>query len=499
MPLLSRLPNLISSSLYSAPQEPLIASQKAQIDQLGQKTRTLELTSSRLREQLFDSRSEWQTERTEWAGECETVMACHRIAHLETNVLLSRERVALEYERDLTRKERVAVVERDYHLILSKAREKELEIELKEKATLLHDAEKAREAAELKANHSQAELSSLQAQLSSADTNVDRLTSRLEDAQTALAEKERLNNEIQQEKAALKAQVGRQKSPDERGGAEVEELRKQCATLEGQIKHLESRVTEEQNKASTHEKALQKERKNTEKLQLALDEQLEKATNAEEEASLLEQQSREYKDELEKALWQVKQLKTDTQPDGPTSRSRVHSDLRSDEAENINPAASKIVPSHKAEVSDVKSKKTTKKPYRGKDAPTTRKPSITDNKGKRKAAPQDNEDTETIASDDKAAKSTKPNSGKNKTKPKVPPAAAEEDDETNDVAMPKKKKMRKLNITNPFASAQPHSLDWANQYNVGDGGLDIPTELSPVKVPARSLAGKSASTSLWKG
>ncbi|KAH9178174.1 hypothetical protein EDB89DRAFT_1150242 [Lactarius sanguifluus] len=497
MPLLSRLPNLISSSLSSAPQEPLIASQKAQIDQLGQKTRTLEITISRLQEQLSDSRSEWQTERKEWAGECETVMACHRIAHLETNVLLSRERVALEYERDLTRKERVAVVERDYHLILSKAREKELEIELKEKATLLHDAEKAREAAELKANHSQAELSALQAQLSSANTNVDRLTSRLEDAQTALAEKERLNNEIQQEKAALKAQVEQRKSPDERGGAEVEELRKQCATMEGQIKHLESRVTEEQNKASTHEKALQKERKNTEKLQLALDEQI--ATNAEEEASLLEQQSREYKDELEKALWQVKQLKADTQPDGPTSRPRVPSDLRSDEAENINPSASKIAPSHKAEVSDVKSKKTTKKPYRSKDAPTTRKPSITDNKGKRKAAPQENEDTETIASDGKAAKSTKPNSGKNKTKTKVPPAAAEEDEETNDVAMPKKKKMRKLNITNPFASAQPHSLDWANQYNVGDGGLDIPTELSPVKVPARSLAGKSASTSFWKG
>ncbi|KAH9068415.1 hypothetical protein EDB83DRAFT_2376399, partial [Lactarius deliciosus] len=452
---------------------------KAQIDQLGQKTRALELTISRLREQLSDSRSEWQTERKEWAGECETVMACHRIAHLETNVLLSRERVALEYERDLTRKERVAVGE-------------ELEIELKEKATLLRDTEKAREAAELKAKHSQADLSALQAQLSSANTNVDRLTSRLEDAQTALAEKEQLNNEIQQEKAALKAQVGRRQSPDERGAAEVEELRKQCVTLESQIKDLESR------------KALQKERKNTEKLQLALDEQIvplhrRRLTNAEEEASLLEQQSREYKDELEKALWQVKQLKADTQPDGPTSRSRVHSDLRSDEAENINPSASKIAPSHKAEVSDVKSKKTTKKPYRGKDAPTTRKPSITDNKGKRKAAPQDNEDTETIASDEKAAKSTKPNSGKNKTKTKVPPAAAEEDEETNDVAMPKKKKMRKLNITNPFASAQPHSLDWANQYNVGDGGLDIPTELSPVKVPARSLASKSASTSFWKG
>ena len=119
----------------------------------------------------------------------------------------------------------------------------------------------------------QDELAALQVQLSSANTNVDSLTSRLEDVQTVLAEKERLNNELQQEKAALKVQVGKRKLPDEKGGAEVEQLQKQCATLESQIKQLESRVTEEQDKASTNEKALQKERKNTEKLQLALDEQ----------------------------------------------------------------------------------------------------------------------------------------------------------------------------------------------------------------------------------
>ena len=123
------------------------------------------------------------------------------------------------------------------------------------------------------ANHMQAELAALQDQLSSANTNVDKLTSRLEDAQTDLAEKEQLNNELQQENAALKVQVGKRKLLEEKGGAEVEELQKQCSTLESQIKHLETRVTEEQSKASTNEKALQKERKITEKLQLALEEQ----------------------------------------------------------------------------------------------------------------------------------------------------------------------------------------------------------------------------------
>lgn len=117
------------------------------------------------------------------------------------------------------------------------------------------------------------EHAALQAQLSSARTNVERLTLRLEDAQTGLAEKDRLNTELQQEKIALKVQVGKWKSLDDRGGAEVEELHKERAALESQIIRLESRLTEEQNKASAHEKAIQKEHKKIEKLQQALEEQ----------------------------------------------------------------------------------------------------------------------------------------------------------------------------------------------------------------------------------
>jgi chromosome segregation ATPase len=118
------------------------------------------------------------------------------------------------------------------------------------------------------------EHATLQAQLSSARTNVERLTLRLEDAQTALAEKERLNNDIQQEKAALKVQLGKWKSLDDRGGAEVEELHKQRVALEDQIKRLESRLAEKQSKASVHENASQKEHKKIVKLQQALEEQV---------------------------------------------------------------------------------------------------------------------------------------------------------------------------------------------------------------------------------
>jgi hypothetical protein len=181
MSFLSRIPNLIPSTPSSAPQEAMIASQKADINELVQKTRMLDDTIQHLQEQLTNSGAQWQAEHREWTDGCDSLMACHRIAHLRTNVRLAQERVALAHERDITRRERVAVIQRDYNLILFKAREKELEIEadhlreelrgathgnvalvaqlrnklvegmreLKEKATLLRDAEKAREEAEV--------------------------------------------------------------------------------------------------------------------------------------------------------------------------------------------------------------------------------------------------------------------------------------------------------------------------------------------------------------
>ncbi len=159
----------------------MIASQKTHINELVQKTRTLDNTIKELQEQLTNSRAQWQSEHREWIDGCDSLMACHRIAHLRTNVRLAQERVALAHERDSIRRERVAVIQRDYNLILFKAREKELEMEagqlreelrnaadgnvtlvaqlknklaegmreLKEKATLLRDAEQAKEEAEV--------------------------------------------------------------------------------------------------------------------------------------------------------------------------------------------------------------------------------------------------------------------------------------------------------------------------------------------------------------
>ena len=124
MSILSRIPNLISSSPSFAPQEAMIASQQAHINELVQKTRTLDNIIKDLQEQLTNSRAQWQAEHREWIDGCDSLMACHRIAHLRTNVRLAQERVALAHERDSIRRERIAVIQRDYNLILFKAREK---------------------------------------------------------------------------------------------------------------------------------------------------------------------------------------------------------------------------------------------------------------------------------------------------------------------------------------------------------------------------------------
>ena len=195
-----------------------------------------------------------------------------------------------------------------------------------------------------------------------------------------------------------------------------------------------------------------------------------KTTKAEEEVDLLEEQSRDYKDRLDKALKQIENLSA-------------------------------------------------KKLGAGK-AGQKSQPSASDNKGKRKALPDDDSGGIVEDASDKTTKPKKTTKAQKRqtTAKESQPADVDVEIDTEDAAAPKKKKMRKLNV-NIFASAKPDSLDWANQFNLvsciavrillydcdtdaiiqGDGALDIPTALSPVKVPARSLARSSVSVPFRKG
>jgi hypothetical protein len=62
MSILSRIPNFLPSTPSSAPQEAMIASQQAHINELVEKTRMLDNTIKDLQVQLTNSRAQWQAE-----------------------------------------------------------------------------------------------------------------------------------------------------------------------------------------------------------------------------------------------------------------------------------------------------------------------------------------------------------------------------------------------------------------------------------------------------
>lgn len=236
----------------------------------------------------------------------------------------------------------------------------------------------------------------------------------------------------------------------------------------------------------------------------------EKTARAEEEVALLEEQSQHYKDELDKALRQIEKLNANSQSvmhipftiffstDSffRVVRGRVHGCSLIVDQTKLRPETlciqsyrlpSRIVTllagrlhRRKSQVlshafslftlkilttfTDGKGKKAAKKP----DAGKARQKSQPDNRGKRKAlADGDGSEAVEDTNGKKANKPTKAKSQKSQTTTarESHPTDLENDNDTEDTAVPKKKKMRKLNV-NIFGSSKADSLDWANQFNM---------------------------------
>jgi hypothetical protein len=116
----------------------MTVSQQTHIDDLVQKNRTLDHVAKKLKDELIleQTRSkeaakaikaQWQTESTEWREGCDSLQACHRIAHLRTLAELDKERLAVVKEKDVIREEAVARLQRDYRITMFQIRECELE------------------------------------------------------------------------------------------------------------------------------------------------------------------------------------------------------------------------------------------------------------------------------------------------------------------------------------------------------------------------------------
>jgi hypothetical protein len=147
-----KAPTPVRTAPPFAPHDAMVASQQGHIEDLVQKSRTLEHTIKKLREELSLEQTsakdavnvvkqQWRAEQKEWHAGCDALQACHRIAHLRTACTLDDERIAVLKEREITRREKLARMQRDYRITMFQAREAELESQIEDlQAELDHQA-----------------------------------------------------------------------------------------------------------------------------------------------------------------------------------------------------------------------------------------------------------------------------------------------------------------------------------------------------------------------
>ncbi|TDL25881.1 hypothetical protein BD410DRAFT_819894 [Rickenella mellea] len=366
MPLTTRSPVRLASEPSSGPYEIMAASQQAHIDELVQKNRTGEHTIKKLQHSLEEEKERANDvvkrlkaasadERKEWREGCDSLLGCHRIVHLRTIVELEKERMNVLKEREETRKERLAVLQRDFKLTLFLAKEAEFETytaRLKEQLEELN-AEKEASEADLIASHDQEllvlrgdlsraeatkkeksdelkrvqkEMDTLRAEISSLreaktttkatnetlSTKLERAQLQLDGAKTTQAELETKNSELKRTNADLKRQLDKWQSLETKGGMEMEELRKRCITLEVQEKELADRVKD-------LEKALESERRKVAKLRDQNEKLSEVAEEAQEHATEKQNEADAAIAELAKAQKAVETLKAKLQTDAEKS------------------------------------------------------------------------------------------------------------------------------------------------------------------------------------
>ncbi|KAL5504118.1 hypothetical protein ACEPAH_8191 [Sanghuangporus vaninii] len=415
MALVGRSPIKVTAAPSTAPQEAMAASLQAHIDELVQKNRTCEHTIKRFQQTLADEKergieavtrmkAEIQQEREEWREGCDSLLASHRIVHIRTRIELDKERLNSLLEKEDDRRERINILHRDYRLTLFQAKESELEGKVGaledalEQLTEEHEedakeymakieslgkdlqkAERARMDLCSRLKAKEAELASIQSELSvlrkdnaslraaseSASTKLERTTLQLEGAKTNLAELESTNAELKRTNADLKRQMDKWQSLETKGGAEVEDMRKQKIELEVQVKELQSRVKDMEKGEKSLTKAVEKERNKVEKLKKENDRMAEVTEEAQSIAKKAQDEYDEAAKELHAAQRLIEKLQSDKLPKGTVQKGKKPT------LQNELPTAESLDPSEKeVEVTLTPAPKARVRPrpaHRGKD------------------------------------------------------------------------------------------------------------------------------------
>ncbi|TFY70463.1 hypothetical protein EVG20_g2547 [Dentipellis fragilis] len=328
-----KFPTPIRSGTSTESFEAITASQRAHINELVQKTHTLEQKAKRLEdslqrqaevhyEQLEQARAEWQAERVQWRDGCESLQVLHRIAHSRTTCLLQDERRALLKERDISRKQRIAVLQRDFQLTMFQAKETELEAkvdeleeslersqhevaqlvmewrskftgvldEVKEKAELLAEAEAARSAAQKETSRLREEQAVLKSKVATAASEHERTSHRLQESENTHAELKARCQELEHANADLKSQVDKWRASESKGGAEVNSERKKRIDLEVEVRELKTHLASLDESLQEETASVEKGRKKLEKVKDALADQARMTEEAQQEAKQLQEE-----------------------------------------------------------------------------------------------------------------------------------------------------------------------------------------------------------------
>jgi hypothetical protein len=107
-----------------------------QLEDLVHRNRTLDQTIKRLQQELEREQERGKDAvaavNSRWRTGCDTLLACHTIAHLRTTLSLEAERLSVLKCADDARLQQVARLQRDYRLTLFQIRESELETRISE-------------------------------------------------------------------------------------------------------------------------------------------------------------------------------------------------------------------------------------------------------------------------------------------------------------------------------------------------------------------------------
>lgn len=136
----------------------LETSYQSQIDDLVQRNRTLEYTNKKLADQIAlekakaseavaEAQKYWRQEQIEWRQGCDVLQSCHRVVQLQNVLQLEQEHMNVLKEQEVTRKEKLLRLQRDFRITMFQAREAELEDKIRDleedQEDLLADFEEA--------------------------------------------------------------------------------------------------------------------------------------------------------------------------------------------------------------------------------------------------------------------------------------------------------------------------------------------------------------------